>query len=135
MTDPISDMLARIKNASQAGHTEVLVPFSGFKMKIAQALTKKEFVGNIEVVEESPSRKSIKMILKYMRNEKGDSIPYMQGLRRVSRPGQRIYARKGNIPFSRGKFGFSLISTSKGLMTNDEARKTGVGGEIICEIW
>ncbi|MDI6777855.1 MAG: 30S ribosomal protein S8 [Patescibacteria group bacterium] len=133
--DPISDMLTRIRNASQAGHAEVLMPFSGFKLKIARALEKKEFIEKVEVIEESPPAKSIKVVLKYMRNEKGGSIPYIQGLRRVSRPGQRIYARKGDVPFSRGKFGFALVSTSKGLMTNDEARKSGIGGEIICEIW
>lgn len=133
--DPISDMLARIKNASQAGHSDVLVPFSSFKMKIAQVLEKKGFVGGAELLEENPIKKKIKVILKYMRNEKGNPVPYIQGMRRVSRPGQRIYARRGNVPFSRGKVGFMLVSTSKGLMTSDQARKTGIGGEIICEIW
>lgn len=133
--DPISDMLARIRNASQAGHTDVSVPFSGFKMKIAEALKKKEFIQRFELIEENPSKKNIRLVLKYMQNEKGGSIPFIQGIRRVSRPGQRIYARKGKVPFSQGEFGFALVSTSKGLMTNDEARKAGVGGEIICEIW
>lgn len=135
MLDPISDMLTRIRNASQAGHSEVLVPFSGFKKKMAELLKKKGFVANAEIVEDESMRKKLRIILKYMKNEKGASLPYIQGLQRVSRQGQRIYAGKENIPFGRGKYGFSIISTSKGLMTNDEARKIGIGGEVICEIW
>lgn len=135
MLDPISDMLTRIRNASQAGHAEVLVPFSGFKKKMAELLKKEGFVANTEVIEDESTRKKLRIILKYMKNEKGASLPYIQGLQRVSRQGQRIYAGKENIPFGRGKFGFSIISTSKGLMTNDEARKVGIGGEVICEIW
>jgi small subunit ribosomal protein S8 len=135
MLDPISDMLTRIRNASQAGHPEVLVPFSGFKMKMAEVLKKEGFVGNMEVIEEEDQRKKLRIVLKYMKNEKGGSIPYIQGIQRVSRQGQRIYAGKSNMPFGRGKFGFVIISTSKGLMTNNEARKTGIGGEVICEVW
>lgn len=133
--DTISDMLTRMRNATQAGHTEVLVPFSNLKMKIAEVLEKKGFVQRAEVVREETSKKKIRIVLKYMKNEKGSRISYIQGLRRISRQGQRIYAGKNNLPFVRGKYGFAIISTSKGLMTNDEARKAGVGGEVICEIW
>jgi small subunit ribosomal protein S8 len=136
MLDPISDMLTRIRNASLAGHSEVLVPFSGFKNKMAELLKKEGFVANTEIIEEEETkRKQLRIMLRYMKNEKGASLPYIQGLKRVSRQGQRIYAGKEAIPFGRGKYGFSIISTSKGLMTNDEARKIGIGGEVICEIW
>lgn len=135
MIDPTSDMLTRIRNASQAGHSEVLVPFSNFKMKIAETFKRKGFIGNCEVVEEETLKKKIRIILRYIKDEKGNQIPFIQGLRRVSRQGQRIYANKGSLPFSRGKYGFALVSTSKGLMTNEEAKKAGIGGEVICEVW
>lgn len=135
MLDPISDMLTRIRNANQAGHLEVLIPYSNFKMKIAEIMNRIGFVESAEIMPEEKPRKKIKIVLKYIKDEKGIRTPYIQGLRRVSREGQRIYLGKGKLPFSRGKFGFALISTSKGLMTNDEARKSGVGGEVICEIW
>lgn len=133
--DPISDMLTRIRNASQAGHSETLVPFSNFKLKIAEILKKSGFISDIGSVEENDSKKKIRISLKYIKDEKGRSVPYLQGLRRVSRQGQRIYVGKNEIPFTKKGFGFTVVSTSRGLMTNDEARKKGVGGEIICEIW
>jgi len=136
MLDPTSDMLTRIRNATRAGHAEVLVPFSNLKMKIAEVLEKKGFIQRAEIAEEGEKpKKKIRIVLKYIKNEKGGQISYIQGLRRISRQGQRIYAGKNNLPFVRGKYGFAIISTSKGLMTNDEARKAGVGGEVICEIW
>ena len=135
MLDPISDMLTRIRNASRAGHSEVLVPFSRFKLKIAEIMKKKGFIAGVETVEESDSRKKIRMPLKYLKDEKSRPTPYIQGLRRVSRQGQRIYAGKKEIPFTKKGYGFAVVSTSRGLMTSDDARKAGVGGEIICEIW
>ncbi len=135
MLDPISDMLTRIRNAAQAGHSEVLVPFSNFKMKIAEIMKKKGFIGNAEVLEEEKGKRKIRIAIKYMNDEKGRKISFIQGLRRVSRQGQRIYADKAGLPSSRGRYGFALISTSKGLMTSEEARRAGMGGEIICEIW
>jgi len=128
-------MLTRIRNATRAGHAEALVPFSNLKMKIAEVLEKKGFIQRAEIAGEEKPKKKIRMVLKYIKNEKGNQISYIQGLRRISRQGQRIYAGKNNLPFAGGKYGFAIISTSKGLMTNDEARKAGVGGEIICEIW
>jgi small subunit ribosomal protein S8 len=135
MIDPISDMLTRIRNATRAGHAEVLVPFSNLKMKIAGVLEKKGFVQSVAVAEEGTPKKKIRIVLKYLKSEKGDRVSYIQGLQRVSRQGQRIYAGKNGLPFARGKYGFAVISTSKGLMTNNEARKAGVGGEVICEVW
>ena len=134
MLDPISDMLTRIRNANLAGHSDVLVPFSRFKMKIAEILAKSKFVEKA-AEEEVEGRKHVKIELRYIRNEKGEKIPFVQGLRRVSRQGQRIYAGKNELSVVRSGFGFSIVSTSRGLMTGEEAKKSGVGGEIICEIW
>lgn len=134
MLDPISDMLTRIRNANLAGHGEVLIPSSKFKLKMAEILVKKNFVGKVEE-SEIDGRKYIRIVLKYARDAKEKKIPFIQGLRRVSRQGQRIYVPKGRIERVRSGFGFSVISTSRGLMTGEEARKAGIGGEIICEIW
>jgi len=132
--DPISDMLTRIRNANLARHEEVLVPFSKFKRRIAEIIRGKKFVEKIEE-EEIGGRKFLRIGLKYSKDAEGKKAPFIQGLRRVSREGQRIYARREKLPVVKSGFGFSIVSTSKGLMTNDEARKTGYGGEIICEIW
>jgi len=134
MLDPISDMLTRIRNANLAGHPEVLVPLSKLKLKISGILEKKNFAEKIKE-EEIEGRKFIRIGLKYMPGEKGKKSPYIQGLRRVSREGQRVYAKKSNLPKVKNGLGFSIVSTSRGLMTGEEARKAGLGGEIICEIW
>jgi small subunit ribosomal protein S8 len=134
MLDPISDMLTRIRNANQAGHAEVFVPLSKMKLNIANIIREKNFVENIGQ-EEIDGRKQIKIGLKYFKNEKGEKIPFIQGLRRISREGQRIYLGKEKLPVVKSGYGFSIVSTSKGLLTGEEAKKAGVGGEIICEIW
>jgi len=134
MLDPISDMLTRIRNANLAGHSDVRVPFSRFKMKIAEILAKNNFIKKA-AEEETDGRKFIKIELRHMQNEKGGKASFIQGLRRVSRQGQRIYAGKKELPVVRSGFGFSIVSTSKGLMTGQEAKYAGIGGEIICEIW
>lgn len=134
MVDPISDMLTRIRNATQAGHPEVVVPFSNFKKKIAEIMKKKGFIEKVSENSES-ERNSLKIGLKYSQDEKGSKSSYIQGLQRVSRQGQRIYVGKSRIPVVKSGYGFAIISTSKGLMTDSEARKAGLGGEIICEIW
>lgn len=134
MLDPISDMLTRIRNACQAGHPEILMPSSKFKAAIAEILLNKKFIEKF-AVEESNGRKQIRIFLKYTRDEKGKKISFIQDLQRVSREGQRIYAKKDKIQEVKSGFGFSVISTSKGLVTNSQARQAGVGGEIICEVW
>ncbi|MDD3487106.1 MAG: 30S ribosomal protein S8 [Candidatus Moranbacteria bacterium] len=134
MLDPISDMLTRIRNASRAGHGEVLMPLSKLKFKIAEILKEKNFVEKAEEAE-IDGYKQIRISLKYIRNEKGEKMPYIQGLQRVSREGQRIYSGKDKLPIVRNGYGFAIVSTSRGLMTGDEAKKAGIGGEIICEIW
>lgn len=134
MTDPISDLLTRIRNATRAGHPEVIIPFSNFKGKIAEIMKKKGFVESVSENGEG-KRNFLKIILKYSQDEKGSRNSYVQGLRRVSRQGQRKYVGKSGLPVVKSGYGFAIISTSKGLMTDSEARKAGLGGEIICEVW
>jgi small subunit ribosomal protein S8 len=132
--DTISDMLTRIRNATLAGHPETAVPFSKLKKKIAEVMKRKGFVEDV-FEEGDEKKKNLKIRLKYSRDEKGRENPYIQGLRRVSRQGQRIYVGKSGIPIVKNGCGFAVISTSRGLMTDEEARRAGLGGELICEIW
>jgi small subunit ribosomal protein S8 len=134
MLDPISDMLTRIRNASRAGHPEVSMPSSKFKTAIAEILLKKRFIEKF-AVEENEGKKQLRISLRYIRDEKGRKQSFVQELRRVSREGQRIYTKKGKIQSVKNGFGFSIVSTSKGMMTDKEARRSGVGGEVICEVW
>lgn len=129
MTDPITDMLNQIKNAEAVAKTEVLVPLSKIKNEIASILNKEGFVGEVKKASKGKI-KALKISLKY---ENG--VPAMAGFRRVSRPGQRIYEGHSEIKKVRGGFGISIVSTSKGLMTNKEAKKQKIGGEVICQIW
>ncbi len=126
MTDPITDMLNRIRNAQAVAKETVVIPFSNLKYEIAKILEKQELVGKIEKKGRSP-RKIIEIALKYP--------VVISGLRRISKPGQRIYARAKEIKLVRGGYGISIVSTPKGLMTNKEAKRKKLGGEIICEIW
>ena len=134
MLDPISDMLTRIRNAQNAGHTEVVFPMSKLKKKIAEVLLEKKYISGLSEEEEEKS-KALKINLKYLMDEKGRRAPFIQGLRRISRQGQRIYAKKDQIPFVKSGYGMAIVSTSKGLMADSEARKARLGGEVICEIY
>lgn len=127
--DPIADMLTRIRNAQAVDKDEVLIPYSSMKFQIAKILEKKELVGEVDKV--GRKKKSVRISLKY----EEDGTPHIRGLKRVSKQGQRIYKRAGDLRAVRGGFGTGIISTSQGLVTIDEARKRGVGGEVICEIW
>jgi small subunit ribosomal protein S8 len=129
MTDPITDMLNQIKNAQAVGKTEILVPLSNIKNEIATILSKENFIGEIKKATREKI-KALKITLKY---ENG--VPAMAGFKRVSKPGQRIYEGFSEIKKVRGGYGISIVSTSKGLMTNSEARKQKLGGEIICKVW
>jgi len=129
MTDPITDMLNQIKNAQAVGKTEVLIPLSKIKNEIAMILSKEGFVGEIKKAAKDKI-KGLKISLKY-ENE----VPAIAGFKRVSKPGQRIYEGFSEIRKVRGGYGMSIVSTSKGLMTNKEARKQKLGGEIICQVW
>ena len=129
MTDPISDMLTRIRNAQAVKKDYVDIPFSGVNFRIAMLLEEKKMVKEVRLVKEKDF-KVIKIILKYE-----DGKPIIGGLKRISKPGQRIYKKTKEIKKVRGGFGFSIISTPKGILTDSQARKEKVGGELICEIW
>ena len=129
MTDPITDMLNQIKNAQAVGKTEVLVPLSKIKNEIATLLSKENFVGDVKKTTKGKI-KSLKITLKY-----AEGIPAIEGFKRVSKPGQRIYEGFTEIRKVHGGYGISIVSTPKGLMTNKDARYKKVGGEIICQVW
>ena len=129
MTDPITDLLNQIRNAQAVGKTEVLIPTSKIKKEIANLLAKEGFVGEIKNGMKGKI-KALKITLKYE-----NDLPAVSGLKRVSKPGQRIYEGYDEIKRVRGGYGISIVSTSKGLMTNKEARKQKLGGEVICQVW
>jgi len=129
MTDPITDMLNQIKNAQAVGKTEVLIPLSKIKNEIANVLSKEGFIGEVKKALKGKI-KSLKITLKY-ENE----VPAIAGFKRISKPGQRIYEGFSEIKKVRGGYGMSIVSTSKGLMTNKDARYKKMGGEIICQVW
>lgn len=129
MTDPITDMLNQIKNAEAVGKTEVLLPLSNLKNEIAMMLSKEGFVGEIKKTTKGKV-KLLKIALKY-----DNGVPAMEGFKRISKPGQRIYSKVHDIKKVRGGFGVAVISTPKGLMTGGEAKKGKIGGEVLLEVW
>ncbi len=128
MTDPISDMLTRIRNAARAELPEVLVPHSRIKESIAQVLKREGYVAEVGV--EGKPHKAIKIKLKYSGRK-----PVIEGLRRISAPGLRRYIGSQEVPRVRGGLGVSILSTPEGVMTGAQARKKNVGGELLCEVW
>ena len=129
MTDPIADMLTRIRNALQQKHASVSMPASNEKKAIAQILKNEGFIVDFNV--EGDVKKTLNIELKYgPNNEK-----VISGLRRISKPGLRVYAGKDELPKVLGGLGIAIISTNKGVMTDKEARKENVGGEVICYVW
>lgn len=136
MTDPIADMLTRIRNASLVNKHEVVMPMSKIKYEIAKILKKEGFILDVEKFKSKNLNKSgifdeIKILLKYKKN--GKSV--ITKINRISKPGLRIYSNKNNLPKVLNNMGIAIISTSAGMMTNKEARKNNLGGEIICEIY
>ena len=129
LTDPIADMLTRIRNASKQKHELVDVPYSKIKENIAQILLTEGYISSFEVVENG-ARKTIRITLKYFENK-----CVIQGLKRISKPGLRIYADVENLPRVLNGLGTAIISTSKGVVTDKVARQNGVGGEVIAYIW
>ena len=127
--DPISDMLTSISNALAVKHHRVDIPFSNLKYEIAKILEREGFVEKVEKKGKRQKR-FIDITLKYIDNQ-----PAISGLKRISKPGQRIYSNWKKIKRVKGGYGIAIISTSKGLMTDKEARKQKLGGEIICEVW
>lgn len=132
MTDPIADMLARVRNAAMAQHAITRMPASKLKHSIAQILKAEGYIADVRM-DESPITKRMEMVvaLKYDR----DRSCAFQGLRRVSRPGRRVYVGFDRIPRVLSGLGTSILSTSQGLMTDTEARRRKVGGELVCEVW
>jgi small subunit ribosomal protein S8 len=130
MTDPIADYLTRIRNALLAKHASVDIPFSALKVEVTKILEKEGYIEGYRVVEGSP-RGSIKIALRYGRD--GDRV--INGLTRISRPGRRVYCSKGDIPKVLGGLGISILSTSKGVMSGQEGRRQGIGGEVLCTVW
>lgn len=129
MTDPIADMLARINNGLLARKASVLVPHSKVKQNIAQVLVDEGFLVSLTFAD--PEKKVMTLGLKYDTEQKS----VINGIKRRSRPGQRLYARSGEIPHICSGMGIAVLTTSKGVMTDSQARKIGVGGELVCEVW
>lgn len=130
MTDPISDYLTRLRNALKAGKKSVDIPSSKVKEALSVILKKTSFIEDFKVVETEKKFKMLNVKLKY---SDGDSV--IIGLKRISRPGIRRYVKNEDIPRVRNGFGIAVVSTSKGLMTDREARDSKIGGEVICQVW
>jgi len=130
VTDPIADLLTRIRNALVAGHEVVQVPSSKMKIAIADVLKNEGFISDFEVVPEGVKR-SIRIDLAYG----GKKEPIISGLRRVSKPGLRVYVQKREIPRVYGGLGVAILSTPQGIMTGQEAWRRKVGGEVLCYVW
>ena len=130
MTDPIADYLTRIRNAAKAKYKKVDIPSSRLKQEITQVLFEKKYIKNYTLIDDR-KQGLIRIYLNYDENEKS----IIRVLKRVSKPGLRIYAKVNNIPRVRNNLGIAIMSTSKGVMTNVEAKKKRLGGEVICYVW
>jgi small subunit ribosomal protein S8 len=135
VSDPIADMLTRIRNVAISNGTTVSMPSSKIKAEIARILSEEGFIDSYDVVDgDQPYQKVLRMRLKYI-GERRHRRPLITGLQRVSRPGCRVYTKKTDIPWVLSGIGVAIISTPKGVMTGQRARKMGVGGEILCKVW
>jgi small subunit ribosomal protein S8 len=130
VTDPIADMLTRIRNALMVRHDSVVVPASKMKLALAKILKEEGFITDFEVVNRKPHR-DIKLHLRYLDNTK----PAISGLKRVSKPGLRVYVQKKEIPRVYGGLGVAIVSTSSGVKTGQDAWRQGSGGELLCYVW
>ena len=134
-TDPIADMLTRIRNAVLASHAQVAMPNSKMKLEIAKILKDEGFLESYEVVDgEREGQKFLRLKIKYV-GDRRQRRAVLSGLERVSSPGRRIYTKKTDIPWVLSGIGVAILSTPKGIMTGARARQLGVGGEIICKVW
>ena len=129
MTDPIADMIIRIKNAILASKKSVVIPHSKIKKNIADILLKNEYIESYEVTDEKP-QPNIIVKLKYVKK-----LSVITDVKRLSKPGRRLYSPADKIPQTLGGYGITIVTTSKGLMTQKEARKQNLGGELLCQIW
>ncbi|MBI5136700.1 MAG: 30S ribosomal protein S8 [Nitrospirae bacterium] len=130
MTDPVADLLTRIRNAAQRGHATLTVPASGLKRSILQLMAREGYICGFENVTSEAGHPALRVDLKYV-----DGSSVIEGLRRISSPGLRQYVGKGDVPWVQGGYGIAILSTSRGLITDREARRQGVGGEVLCTVW
>ena len=130
MTDPIADMLTRIRNANTVGHETVEIPASKMKKAIAEILKEEGYITDFDVIEDD-KQGMIKVTMKYGANKE----KVISGIKKISKPGLKVYAKAGEVPKVLGGLGIAIISTSKGIVSDKEARKLGVGGEVICYVW
>ena len=134
-TDPIADMLTRIRNGVMSGHSQVAMPSSKIKVEIAKILKEEGFIENFEVADgERAGFKVLRVKIKYV-GERRERRSVISGLERVSKPGRRIYTKRQDIPWVLSGIGVAILSTPKGVMTGQRARQLGVGGEILCKVW
>jgi len=135
MTDPIADMLTRIRNISMTGQSLVSMPNSKLKTELARILQEEGYIESYELIDgKTKGSKVLRLKLKYI-GERRHRRPIITGLERVSRPGRRVYTSKNEIPWVLSGIGIAILSTPKGIMTGQRARKIGVGGEILCKVW
>ena len=130
ISDPIADMLTRVRNASRARHTDVVVPASRTKREIARILKEEGFIADVQEERAGPSL-MLRIQLKYVDGK----VPVVSGLKRISKPGLRVYAQKTDIPRVLGGLGIVIVSTSKGIMTGSQAKQAQLGGEILAYVW
>ena len=131
MTDPIADMLSRIRNGIQAHHDRVEIPASKLKVEIARILKSEGFIRNYALTDKDKTQAVLRVDLKYS----PDGEPVIHGIERISRPGRRVYRNKQGIPSVLGGLGLAIVSTSKGVLAGHEAAKNGIGGEVLCQVW
>ena len=130
VSDPIADFLTCVRNAIRARHRKVDIPASRFKTELTKVLLRERFINNFKLIEDT-RQGVLRIYLKYS----ADDVNVITGLRRSSSPGRRVYVNKNQIPRVMGGMGSSIVSTSRGLMTDREAREAGLGGELVCQIW
>ena len=133
MSDPIADMLTRVRNALQRQHPTVSMPTSKMKVALADVLKNEGYIEEFQVVDESPQN-VLQIKLKYIGGRR-DRSSVITGIERVSKPGRRVYVTKRDVPWVLSGMGVAIITTSKGILTDQEARKAGVGGEVLCNVW
>jgi small subunit ribosomal protein S8 len=134
-SDPIGDMLTRIRNALLAGHTTVALPCSSIKLDIARILSEEGYISSFEVVDgKVVGSKMLRLQLKYI-GDRRERKAVISGLERISRPGRRVYTGKQEIPWVLSGMGIAILSTPKGVMTGQRARQLGIGGEVLCKVW
>lgn len=130
MTDPIADMLTRIRNANTVGHDTVDVPASKMKKSIAGILTEEGYIKGFDVIDDT-KQGTIRIYMKYGANKER----VISGIKKISKPGLKVYAKADDVPKVLGGLGIAIVSTSKGVISDKEARKLGIGGEVICYVW